>query len=228
MQPERRVVPGLAIDLGHRHVLVAADAHRLGGDVLTIDHQGHAILARQHVRAVVAAAPEATPTAARLLARQRRQRLVPQVPIDAVDAGAARRADVIAGELADLRAGRVANAQRDARLRLRQVEADGRAVGGVLAEERLVGNEPAIVGLVELHGATQVEQVGVGLHRLGLLLQRRGIVKDPDAATVRGDNHVVVARVEHDLVDRHRRQVRLDAQPLATAIRAHEQAELRP
>ena len=223
-------MPGLAIGVGHRHVLVAADAHRLGRDILAIDDERHAILTGQDIRAVVAAAPEATaptrptrPTCPTC----HNERLVPQIPIDAIDAGSARRSHVGAGDLTHLRAGRVANPQRDIGLRFRQVEANRRAVGRVLTEERLVSDEPAIVGLVELHGAPHVEQERVGLHRLGLLLQRRRIIEDPDAAAMRGDNHVVVTRVEHDLVDRHRRQIRLDAQPLAAAIGADEQAELR-
>ena len=52
-------MPRLALGVGHRHVLVAADAHRLGGDVLAVDHQRDAIVAGHHVRPVVAAAAEA-------------------------------------------------------------------------------------------------------------------------------------------------------------------------
>ncbi len=44
---------------------------------------------------------------------------------------------------------------------------------------------------------------------------------------MRRDDHVVVSRVEDDLVDRHRRHVRLDARPRTAAVRADEQAELR-
>ncbi len=150
-----------------------------------------------------------------------------QIPVDAVDAGAARLAQIVAGDLAHLRARAVADAQRDIGLRLRQVVADRRAIGRVLPEERLVGDEAAIVGRVELHAAAHVEQERIGLHRLRLLLQRRDVVEDPDAAAVRGDDHVVVARVNDDLVNRHRRQVRLDAQPAAAAIGADEQPELR-
>jgi hypothetical protein len=39
------------------------------------------------------------------------------------------------------------------------------------------------------------------------LLDGRGVIEDPDGAAVRGENQVVVARVDQNLVDRHRRQV---------------------
>ena len=47
----------------------------------------------------------------------------------------------------------------------------------------------------------------------GVFLDRLEVIEDPDRAAVGREHHRVVARVLRDLVDAHRRQVRLDARP---------------
>ena len=74
-----------------------------------------------------------------------------------------------------------------------------------------------------------VEQVHVlRLQLLRPLLQRRDVVRYPDAPAVRGDNQVVVTRVNEDVVGAHRRIVAHEFLPLPAAVERDEQPELGP
>ena len=44
-------------------------------------------------------------------------------------------------------------------------------------------------------------------HRRRELLQRRDVVRDPDAAAVGRDDQIVVARMDQDVVGAHRREL---------------------
>ena len=53
------------------------------------------------------------------------------------------------------------------------------------------------------------------------------VVEDPDRASVRGEDEIVVARMDGDVVDRHRRQVEFQPRPVAALIVRNEQPALR-
>jgi hypothetical protein len=233
MESQRGVVPRFAVGIGPLNCGVANHSHRLRGDVLAADDQRDAVFARHDEGGIVSAA--AAETAATATASTRpatglgRQRLIAEIPVHAIDAGIGRIAQIITGERANDTAGGIANSNGDVRRRhgTLQVIADRYSEGRVLAAERFVGDEAAVVRWIELHGrATEIEEERIGAHRFGGLLYWCGVVQNPDAAPVRRQDHVVLARMEDDLVDRNGWQSRADPIPAAAAIRRDEQAEL--
>src|SRR5262245_61580706 len=108
MKGERGVVPGLAIRVGQLHCRVAGDAYRFGRDIAALDDQRDAIFTRQNEWSVVAAATAKTAATTTAAGWRRRQiwrvdeRLIPQIPIHAVDARVTRVAQVVARDLTDL------------------------------------------------------------------------------------------------------------------------------
>ncbi len=135
------------------------------------------------------------------------------------------------GDLAHVLAGRVGNLQLDALDLILEVPRDDRRLRRVLAEERLVAPE-LIVAVAcrapEHRGRRRREQLRARRRRQRrrVLLDRLEVVEDPDRAAVRGEEHRVVARVQRDLVDPHRRQVGLQPLPALAAIERHEEARL--
>ena len=53
------------------------------------------------------------------------------------------------------------------------------------------------------------------------------MVQHPQSATMGGENHRVVARVQRDLVDAHHRQIRLQPLPILAAVNRQEQSGFR-
>ncbi len=112
--------------------------------------------------------------------------------------------------------------------RRRQVVVDRRAARRVLADEHLLAADLlAALPIVEVGDRrTDVEEHRVLRRRRRELLQRRDVVGDPDAAPVRRDDQVVVARMDQDVVDARRRKVVHELLPLLAAVERDEQPEL--
>jgi anaerobic selenocysteine-containing dehydrogenase len=122
-----------------------------------------------------------------------------------------------------LASGRIGDLQRNGRRGLLQVPRQAHGLRRVLPVERLIAPEliVAIARRALIPGERRRrEQIRVGRCRLRRreLLNRLEMIEDPDRAAVRRQNHRVVARMQSDLVDAHRRQVGLDALPLPAAV----------
>ncbi len=128
------------------------------------------------------------------------------------------------------------------RRRLLQVEVDGGGrceVGRVVrraalrdrervaAHEEEVAARRAAADAVPFRSDAVVEEVRVGgEHRGRELLERPDVVQDPDAASVRAGDQVVVARVDDEVVDGHGGQSVHEPVPGASAVERREQREL--
>ena len=101
-------------------------------------------------------------------------------------------------------------------------------VGRIRSHERRVAVRPPAARLQPLHrGPGRKERGGAREHRGRERAQRRDVVDDPNAAAVRGDHEIVVARMDREIAHRHRGQVpTLVARPLLAAVERHPQPEL--
>src|SRR5918996_6073112 len=76
------------------------------------------------------------------------------------------------------------------------------------------------------HRRTDVEKIRLrGLHLRRPLLQRRDVVRDPDAPAMRGDDEVIVTGMDEDVVGAYRRKVVHEFLPLLSAVERDEQPE---
>ena len=104
--------------------------------------------------------------------------------------------------------------------------------GGVLrpsgAVKRVVALTPPAVGLQILHRAARRQQRGLGRENLrSQRAQRRNVVNDPDAASMRCQHQVALALLDDDVAHGHGREVgALVLCPVIAAIHAHPQAQL--
>jgi len=88
------------------------------------------------------------------------------------------------------------------------IERDHRARGGIVAPERGVAFDPA--GLrwhALLHRPRRQEGHWLGHDVAGERAQGRHVVDDPDAAPVRGEHEVMLARLQLQVAHCHRREL---------------------
>ena len=144
---------------------------------------------------------------------------------------------LVRGQLAHALAGRIVDADRDIST-LRQGVAQ--EIRDDRAERRVRGRVFAIAGSARAaassgNGTVRVvlrrgfyrEEVGTDPVCLADLLKWRDVVDDVDAAAVRADDEIVLAGVNHDVVDRYGRDVVFELSPEMSLRGREEHPELR-
>ena len=145
--------------------------------------------------------------------------------LDAVGANAVgpRHAVLATGERPDQAMVGVENVERDLLPRLLHPVVDHRAIGGILSRRMGLVATPAAPG--HSVGVFRLEQVSVGTgYRRSPLPQRRDIVENPEAATVRCRDQVAV--LDREVVNRHDREVEPERLPVPAIVEAHPHAAL--
>jgi len=105
---------------------------------------------------------------------------------------------------------------------------DHRGVRRIIADENGIAISPAPAGGNSLHGGLALHELGFLRQSVGRQLsQRRDVVDDPNAAAVRCDHQITIARMNRQVAYRDVRQVTAFVlRPLLAAVDRNPQSEL--
>src|ERR1051326_2400465 len=217
-QLEHEVELRLAVSRRVRRARVGDDLKLCGVNLLVIGHL-HGVLTGQHARAEGRSERRARGGRdARRLKTHRPRRAAQAAPL-----AARNRAEQFSVGVEDF------NLQVAEDVTAALVVSYHGLVGRVVAGELRVAGVPAAAAGDALHRGTPLNEENVFRESFGREhSQRRDVVNDPDAAPVRGNDEVVVARVYGEVAHGDVRHVAaLVLRPLPTAVERDPQAELR-